>query len=112
MKQVARLTLILCLMLSALMFSESVKRSSYLEGVVVRAQRFRCSGRFTTKITLQEDADYPAAGTRRFCGDWQQKINRFRGKRIHVDLYYKEYAPGECQRIKSIRVLSGFANSN
>ena len=92
--------------------AESVKRSLYIEGTVVGAQRFRRGIRYTTKISFREDVEHEAAESRRFCGDWQGQINRLRGKHIRLALKEKEYAPGECQKINGIELLNNPAHSN
>jgi hypothetical protein len=107
MKQLFCIAFTVVLTFPALTYSESTKHSTYVEGTVVNAKKLRASsGGITTKITLQEDAGVQAVQDRRFCGDWQRKIDRLRGKRIHMDLYYKEYAPSECLRIRNVAILS------
>jgi hypothetical protein len=85
---------------------ETVKRSTYVEGTVVRAQRFRKGLRYTTKISLKEDADHEAADSRRFCGNWEKQLNNLRGKHVRLNLEYKEYAPNECWKINKIELLN------
>jgi hypothetical protein len=77
----------------------------YIEGTVIRAQRFRHGLKYTTKIRLREDDGNEAAGSRRFCGNWEEQINQLRGKHVRLNLDYKEYAPNECRKIISIELL-------
>ena len=100
------LGLLLAALLATSVSAESVKHSLYLEGTVIGAQRFRQGLKYVTKISLQEDVEHEAAESRRFCGNWEKQINRLRGKRIRVNLEYKEYAPNECRAITSINLLN------
>jgi hypothetical protein len=85
--------------------AETVKKSSYIEGTVVGARRFRQGLTSKTKISFREDGEHKTADSRRFCGDWEKKLNQLRGKQVRIDLIYKEYAPGECLKIDRIEIL-------
>jgi len=99
--------LLACLLfLGSAAICETVTHSIYIEGQVIGAQRFWKNFKYTTKIRFQEDAQAPDAETRRFCGNWEEQVNKLRGKRIRLNLVYKEYAHDECSKISSIEVLN------
>jgi hypothetical protein len=107
-KAMRRLTsqfLLTVLFLAGATAAETVLHSLFLEGTVVRAQRLRQGFKYVTKIELREDLPTEAVRARRFCGDWQDRINEFRGKHIRVNLLFKEYAPNECEKITAIELL-------
>jgi hypothetical protein len=104
-KEITAKLLASILFLSGAANAEAVKKSSYVEGTVVGARRFRQGLTSRTKINLREDGEHETADSRRFCGDWEKKINQLHGKRVRIDLVYKEYAPGECIKIDRIEIL-------
>jgi len=105
-KFAAEFLLAAMLLLSGSASAESVKISLFVEGTVIGAQRFRHGLKYTTKISLREDAGHEAAESRRFCGDWEEQINGLRGQRIRLELNYKEYAPNECRKINTLELLT------
>lgn len=94
------------LFLSSSAIPETVEHSMYIEGRVIGAQRFRKTLKNTTKISFQEDGQTPDVDRRRFCGNWEKRINKLRGKRIRLNLAYKEYAPDECRKINGVEILN------
>ena len=105
-KSAAKFLLVAILALSGSAVPESVKISMFVEGTVIGAQRFRHGLKYTTKVSLREDAGNSGAESRRFCGDWEDQINSLRGKRIRLELDYKEYAPNECRKINTLELLT------
>jgi hypothetical protein len=105
LKKITVKLLAFILFLAGAASAETVKKYSYVEGTVVGARRFRQGLTSRTKISLREDGEYEAADSRRFCGNWEKKLNQLRGKRIRIDLIYKEYAPSECLKIDRIEIL-------
>jgi len=84
--QVVRCLFATILTLGALARPETVKHSLYIEGTVIGAQRFGKMLKYTTKISFQEDDEAPVVERRRFRGNWQNQINKLRGKRVRLDL--------------------------
>jgi hypothetical protein len=105
MKEITAKLLASILFLTGAVNAETVKNSSYVEGTVVGARRFRQGLTSRTKISLREDGEHETADSRRFCGNWERKLNQLRGKRVRIDLIYKQYDPGECWKIDRIEIL-------